>query len=786
MTSELGTILPTSSGPTTQPVPVSTAAQPVSVQAPATANGAKRKQKKVRFALRKVQCDGQIPACGNCAKADALCIDVDSRDAERRLMRGSSEQAAARISWLESIIRTHLPHINIDDDPFALSQGEQFPGNLGNSNGSLGVGNLGNTNGSLGVPAGILSTNHHMGNAQENAGLQNASLITSNDPDPAKGNKAYIINSERTDLGLLSLNPDSRQMHYIGSSSGSLYTSLFLTKFSDPVTDTQTQGSPPDGSGVREKLQVESGLRKASSTTDNEKATKALYEQLRKDLPSRDECNVLLDRFFSHMHPNHPLLHRPSFRCTVDALYQGIAEPSDAPLQHNGWAASVQPFSYNGEDYISEGKRLIPISAHIAAFQLLMALSMAQHYRFEVGDTATTRKSSSSLPSTCPAVLIDPGGCDVWTLTHIAMAYAVDLGIHREASTLGLFSSTAIELRRRVFFCVYSLDRSISTIQGRPLGLGDETFDAQLPELSDAHVQLINSRIPSEEFDDIATLSYSIQTFKMAQLVSRIKSEFYRLPAHLDFTRDYTTAQDHIRNELGNWFAESTAIVLGTTDEDQRIRLTTKLQIQYHGAMCLLHQPSQAIALPGDEALKICYSSATQRLHLFEVLYDSGVLCHSWRTVQDMFLASATIMYCVYISAAVRASVSVFSLSKDFRACSSMLSVGGEWWPTIRKAKYSLERLSNYILETLAAKSESDVGERRVGRPPFPQDHTTDVASWPGPDISGPNAVQQTFLDVVNHDGRMIDFFGETLTSLLMGEVEANSGFDTAFWDGFE
>lgn len=321
------------------------------------------------------------------------------------------------------------------------------------------------------------------------------------------------------------------------------------------------------------------------------------------------------------------------------------------------------------------------------------------------------------------------------------------------------------------------------------MGLGDETFDAQLPELSDAQVQLINSRIPSDEFDDIATLSYSIQTFKMAQLVSRIKSEFYRLPSHLDFSRDYTSAQDQLRGELGNWFVESTAIVLGTVDEDQRIRLTTKLQIQYHGAMCLLHQPSQAIALPGDEALKICYSSATQRLHLFEVLYDSGVLCHSWRTVQDMFLASATIMYCVYISAAVRASVSVISLSKDFRACSSMLSVGGEWWPTIRKAKYSLERLSNYILETLAAKSESDGGEMRVGRPPpFAQDHTPDVSSWAGlpAEISGPNAVQQTFLDVVNHDGRMIDFFDETLTSVLMGEVEANSGFDTAFWDGFE
>lgn len=76
------------------------------------------------------------------------------------------------------------------------------------------------------------------------------------------------------------------------------------------------------------------------------------------------------------MHPNHPLLHRPSFRCAVDTLSQGIAEPPNVPTQYNGWVESVHPFFYNGEDYISDGKSLIPISTHVAAFQLLMALSI--------------------------------------------------------------------------------------------------------------------------------------------------------------------------------------------------------------------------------------------------------------------------------------------------------------------------------------------------------------------------------------------------------------------------
>lgn len=325
---------------------------------------------------------------------------------------------------------------------------------------------------------------------------------------------------------------------------------------------------------------------------------------------------------------------------------------------------------------------------------------------------------------------------------------------------------------------------------GRPLGLGEDTFDVHLPQMSETQIQLVSSHTSSDESDDVATLSYSIQNFKMARLISRIKSDFYRLPGKVGFGKNYVDAQDEVRAELGQWLAESTAIVSTTVPEDQSLRLTTKLQILYHGAMSLLHQPSQAITHPSEDALKICFSSSTNRLHLYEVLYDSGSLCHSWRTVQDMFLAGATIMYCVSISPAVRGSVSILSLSKDFRACSSMLSVGGEWWPTIRKAKNSLERLSNYILEMLAAGSQSDGAEHRVGQQPFPHDYTPNMTNWNPPGIIGRNGVQETLLNVVNHDGTLIDFFDESLTNVLMNGMQdqagLNSGLDAMFWDGYD
>jgi hypothetical protein len=178
------------------------------------------------------------------------------------------------------------------------------------------------------------------------------------------------------------------------------------------------------------------------------------------------------------MHPNHPFLHRPSIEKIVDALYQCASSPSDTPIQYNGWPSNVEPFEYNGEECSGPG-RLIPISAHVAAFQLLITLSIGatvqirnRKYSHNPGLFFNSAISLSkhvfgtiSLPVLQAILLlivhslIDPEGCNVWMLTHIAMAQVVDLGIHREVGGSGKFSNIAVDMRRRVFFCVYSLDR---------------------------------------------------------------------------------------------------------------------------------------------------------------------------------------------------------------------------------------------------------------------------------------------------------------------------------------
>lgn len=56
--------------------------------------------------------------------------------------------------------------------------------------------------------------------------------------------------------------------------------------------------------------------------------------------------------------------------------------------------------------------------------------------------------------------LIEPAGVDVWTLSHVAMAHCIDLGLQREPGGTSTDDSAVVAtVQRFIFYTVYSLDR---------------------------------------------------------------------------------------------------------------------------------------------------------------------------------------------------------------------------------------------------------------------------------------------------------------------------------------
>ncbi|KAF2396557.1 hypothetical protein EJ06DRAFT_483115 [Trichodelitschia bisporula] len=76
---------------------------------------------------------------------------------------------------------------------------------------------------------------------------------------------------------------------------------------------------------------------------------------------------------------------------------------------------------------------------------------------------------------------LDPAHFDNWTLIGAASRMMVDLGMHQDPSKSAMMLRTKLELRRRVYWCVYALDRSASIVENRAFSFSDDASSVAMP-----------------------------------------------------------------------------------------------------------------------------------------------------------------------------------------------------------------------------------------------------------------------------------------------------------------
>lgn len=109
--------------------------------------------------------------------------------------------------------------------------------------------------------------------------------------------------------------------------------------------------------------------------------------------------------------------------------------------------------------------------------------------------------------------LMRPNVPGVWYTMGSALRLTVDLGLHAEKINKNYDPFTR-ELRRRLFWCVYSLDRQICAYFGRPFGIPEESISARYPSLlDDALITTFN-----DDIEDYSKVQTSMATSKVIAL----------------------------------------------------------------------------------------------------------------------------------------------------------------------------------------------------------------------------------------------------------------------------
>ncbi|KAH6529959.1 hypothetical protein HBI07_172370 [Parastagonospora nodorum] len=413
-------------------------------------------------------------------------------------------------------------------------------------------------------------------------------------PNERPSKRRRISVQPHREVGLMRSVRGDKFSGFVGSASGIYFIRSVYGALRDPGVNLSVTGSTPVSDvvpGEDDQLPTVLPYTSGRLWRDDEISSKALTSV------SYEEFVELSGSYFANWHMLYPFLHAPS----VLGYFQELSFSSESSTSQElkivivrsvlsiSLADQRQAGHASNSKYPSE----VVFSSHDAAVDSL------QH-------VLTKPTSILGLQATISVQLFLVSMLRLNAASRLGglvNRMAVQLGLHRCPARYASFSVTEKELRQRIFWSLYTIDRFICQSMGLPLGINDDDVDVCFPN-AEAHTDA--QRAP--HLDNRLRL----QSFIARE--SRLRGEIIELRnkslhyVHRD--GDQATA---ITSKLAQWWKD----IEDTRDTDSSSvtspYYSTILALLKHESIISLHRPVLAASRQGaeyDTALQLCIGSA--------------------------------------------------------------------------------------------------------------------------------------------------------------------------------
>ncbi|TEA13069.1 putative transcriptional regulatory protein [Colletotrichum sidae] len=197
-----------------------------------------------------------------------------------------------------------------------------------------------------------------------------------------------------------------------------------------------------------------------------------MFDPQRPELPPRQTTDQLLHAYYGSAHAMFPILHWPTFQTGVDDLYRLGDTKSVQPAWLSTFFAALALGCLFNQDAPSH-------RAYRAAELLEVARGMIDPWN---NDYVLDNVRAMVLVTLCLNEMNQKSAA--WTWLGSTVRAGQDLGLYSES---GPWPVVEGEMRRRVWWTIYILDRSLGLDLGRPMSIDDSDCDVSLPAGVDDH-----------------------------------------------------------------------------------------------------------------------------------------------------------------------------------------------------------------------------------------------------------------------------------------------------------
>ncbi|GAV46886.1 hypothetical protein ZYGR_0A04840 [Zygosaccharomyces rouxii] len=622
-----------------------------------------------RCRTKKIKCDHEFPSCKKCARANKPCVSLDpatGRDVPRSYVIFLEDRLTAMMNKLRECgvdperVQGNIP-MTSEDNPCDI---ELYEERLRNEH-QVPHDNL--------LAAYLINKGTSM---QQGVGIADDEETTSNgggshiSPQSGLTRSAELDESHKSITAIGSIKNNASNS-YLGDSSGIPFAKLVFTAVN----------FRPDS--VEDESDEEIKQRESQYVDYSNAETTSAFEPLW--LPPREIAESFVSQYFTDSNSQLPVLHREYFLKKYFEPIYGSWNPSVSLASDHTKINTSFKLPRDCEDvqdeepwydswkrrYDREENITLPDKYEIPYFFLNMVFAIGESTQVLRSDTVRVVSfkrralqfskalnfSPNRLESLAGTVLVAvyslmrPNVPGVWYTMGSALRLAVDLGLHAEKLNRNYDPFTR-ELRRRLFWCVYSLDRQICSYFGRPFGIPEENITARYPSmLDDALITTTN--------DDIVDYSKMKSSMASPKVVALAMFKVRRLQANIvqvlyapngEVPRSFSNLESwkfEMHRSLDNWFRKE----VPKTYKKMNSKFNTEFfNLNYWFTKSMLYGLSPKILTLDDYAFDVVYDSTRGSIDVFYKLCHNSKINYTWVTVHMLFMTSMTYLYSIYYS----------------------------------------------------------------------------------------------------------------------------------------
>ncbi|KAF9887058.1 Fungal specific transcription factor [Aspergillus nanangensis] len=758
-----------------------------------------------RCRLRKNRCDQRLPRCQSCEKAGVRCVGYDPIT-KREIPRSYVFFLEARVTYLEKLLMDnrvdYKEAVAFDEEEAVKVEAGYDPSQPQTvaSDGSAAA-EVPATDGGDKLVRIKKDKDGPGSNTDKNA--EGAQDSENNQGDENEDN--WRIHNLVSNIGMVSVQGTS-DPRYLGSTSGISFARVVFAAVKSSVGGNMSERGPMR---PNERLPHSATGTAGSAMRDSFFGLQTRSMMKCAAFPDRELAEKLVNLYFEHANPQIPILHRADFMELLDRTY-AVHEKSRSPrslytlnivfaigagiIFEEKSTADETSNERDSERSPSTSKKP-RLSSHQYQPEEYHASAIVHLESFlgaSPSDGFGALEELQAVLLLASFALLRPVAPGLWYIVGVAMRLAVDLGLHYEDGA-GIDSpgdeglhrppgkseekskprvdtrergrrEWVRDLRRRLWWCVYSFDRLVSCCVGRPFGISDQAISTEFPSLlEDKYITKSGIVVPAD-----GTPSYKHAAhhyFKLRVLQSEIQDVLQhqqarfarqrapyntRRPMRSDVTSPFLQGFDSFRSwrkdvhrRLAEWQQSA------PLRRDTGVRFPVEfLELNYWQAVIMLYQQSLTVPAeladelsPAEDVSSPSFSNVDEPededdiyykvaeagqkvIRIYRQMHRVRLVNYTYLATHHIFMAGISFLYAIWHSAWVRSRLTLDEVDFTVLAATSVLGDLMQKCPPAEACRDAFERMSKatvqMCLSTTGFGSQVDLSMTQSGLGPSP------------------------------------------------------------------